>query len=66
MAKLTSLLAVLILLPNCHPNHTIITVLQLEHTDFPTLSWERGLEILPGAQVAIEHLNQYSPEHQLS
>ena len=46
----------------------MIAVLQLEHTDLPTLSWERGLEILPGAQVAIEHLNQYynvSPEHQL-
>ena len=73
MAKLlfipSMLIAILILLPpSCYPKHTIIAVLQLEHTDLPTLSWERGLEILPGAQVAIEHLNQYynvSPEHQL-
>ena len=64
MAELTHLLAVLILLPNCYPEHTIIAVLQLEHTDLPTLSWERGLEVLPGAQVAIEQLNQYSPEQQ--
>ena len=75
MAKLLFILsilqltAILILLPpSCYPKHTIIAVLPLEHTDLPTLSWERGLEILPGAEVAIEHLNQYynvSPEHQL-
>ena len=63
MAKLRSILiAFLILLPpSCHPKHTIIAVLELEHTstDLPTLSWERGLEILPGAQVAIEHINHY-------
>ena len=63
------IIAVLTLpLPNCYPKPIIITLLQLEHTDLPTLSWERGLEILPGAQLAIEHVNQYynvSPQHQL-
>ena len=55
------LMAFLILLPpSCHSKHTIIAVLELEHTDLPTLSWERGLEILPGAQVAIEHINHYN------
>ena len=56
------LIAFLILLPpSCHSKHTIIAVLELEHTstDQPTLSWERGLEILPGAQVAIEYINHY-------
>ena len=66
MAKLIRILLLLkafliLLLPSCHPKlkPTIIAVLDLEHTDLPTLSWERGLEILPGAQVAIEHLNHY-------
>lgn len=34
----------------------------------PSLSWERGLEILPGAQIAVEHINQQKdvlPEHKL-
>ncbi len=60
--KLIILIAFFILLtPTCYAKQTIIAVLQLEHTDLhvPTLSWERGLEILPGAQVAIEHLNRY-------
>ena len=38
----------------------IAAVLPLEHgKSQPSLSWERGLEILPGAQVAIEHINQH-------
>lgn len=40
--------------------HNILAVLPLEHSRWPTHSWERGLEILPGAQVAIEHINQKS------
>ena len=39
----------------------IAVVLPLEHSmvrNQPTSSWERGLEILPGAQIAIEHINQ--------
>ena len=73
MAKLmysSILLLVLILLPSCYPKHTIIAVLPLnnELTELPTLSWEKGWEMVPGAQVAIERLNQYydiTPEYQL-
>ena len=36
----------------------ILAVLPLEHGNRPTSSWERGFEMLPGAQVAIEHINQ--------
>lgn len=37
----------------------IAAVLPLEHTrGQPSSSWERGLEIIPGAQIAIEHINE--------
>ena len=48
----------IIILPKCISCLQIVAVLPLNHTDRPTSSWERGLEILPGAQVAIEFINQ--------
>ena len=37
----------------------IAVVLPLEHArNQPSSSWERGLETLPGAQIAIEHINR--------
>ena len=60
------LLVIVVLLPICYSKLKLIAVLPLEPTDSPTSSWERGLEILPGAQVAIEYLNQNIPsENQL-
>ena len=51
-------------------NNVIAVVLPLEHTieNQPSSSWERGLEILPGAEVAVEYINQREdilPGHKL-
>ena len=46
----------------------LIVALPLQHGGAPTASWERGQEILPGAQTAINTINNRSdilPEHKL-
>lgn len=58
MAELLMAGLLLLLLPCCYSKLQVVVVLPLEHGDWPTSSWERGLEILPGAQLAIEHINQ--------
>ena len=64
--QLYGLFVIVILLPSCYSKFKLIAVLPLEPIDSPTSSWERGLEILPGAQVAIEYLNRdISSEYQL-
>ena len=66
MAKVVNLIGFMLILVElpyyCFSEqlHNILAVLPLEHSRWPTHSWERGLEILPGAQVAIEHINQKS------
>ena len=52
------LFAILVITPTCLSKFKLLTVLPLKHDSRPTSSWERGLEILPGAQVAIEQVNQ--------
>ena len=61
-SSLLFIASTLYLIKPCHSKTIhIVAVSPLEHGtgDYPpTSSWERGLEILPGAQIAIEVINQ--------